>query len=473
MDFEPVIGLEVHVELNTKSKIFCSCSTNFGDAPNSNVCPVCCGMPGTLPVLNEEALLKACLAGLALDGTILPVTRFDRKQYFYPDLPKGYQISQLDFPVMKNGKIIIETENGPKVIRINRLHLEEDAGKLLHSENGSLVDLNRAGVPLIEIVSEPDLSSAKEAVKYLVELRKIMKFAGVSDVNMEEGSLRCDANVSVRPVGSQKLGTRVEIKNMNSFRFAEKAIQYEIERQVKILKEGKKVLQETRLYDSQKDITVSMRSKEEAEDYRYFPEPDLLPFVFDEKLLKTLKESLPVMPSKLKAKFIEDYSLPSYDAEILSSEPFFANLFEETAKKVKNPKTVSNWIMTEIMKFLNETKKDPNSLNFSSDYLAELINSVEEGIINSNSAKEVLSESLKTGKSPLAVIKDRGIMQVSDENELSKLVDEVLLENPDLVDKYRSGKNTVFGALMGAVMKKSKGKANPQLCNKILREKLS
>jgi aspartyl-tRNA(Asn)/glutamyl-tRNA(Gln) amidotransferase subunit B len=477
MEFEPVIGLEVHVELNTASKIFCSCPTTFGSPPNSNVCPVCCGMPGVLPVLNGAAMEKAALAGLALEGTISSFTRFDRKQYFYPDLPKGYQISQLDHPVMRNGRIVLETETGPRTIRINRLHLEEDAGKLLHSEtpgdDASRVDLNRAGVPLIEIVSEPDIGSAKEAVQYLVELRKIMKFSGVSDVNMEEGSLRCDANVSIRPKGEAKLGTRVEIKNMNSFRYIEKAINHEIKRQTRVIEEGGRIVQETRLYDSGADRTIAMRSKEEANDYRYFPEPDLVPYMFDAATVEKIRSSLPELPGSLRKKFAETYGLPAYDADLLSSERPVAVLFEETAKLTKNPKTVSNWIMTDVLKFLNDSGTPPEKLALTPLHLAELIASVEKGTLSGKMAKEVLAETLSTGKSPAEIVKEKGLVQESDSGKLETVADEVLAENADAVAKYKSGKTGVLGALVGAMMKKTAGRANPKLCNEILARKLS
>lgn len=477
MEFEAVIGLEVHVELNTASKVFCSCPTRFGAAPNSQVCPVCAGFPGALPVLNAEALRKAVLAGLALEGEISPVIRFDRKQYFYPDLPKGYQISQLEHPVMRNGRLTIRTESGEKTVRINRLHLEEDAGKLLHAEDSgeeaSHVDLNRAGVPLIEIVSEPDLSSAKEAVAYLTELRKVMKFIGVSDVNMEEGSLRCDANVSVRPKGEARLGTRVEIKNMNSFRFLERAVQYEVRRQVRVLEEGGTVAQETRLYDPDEDRTYVMRTKEEAEDYRYFPDPDLPLFVLAAEEVERLRALLPELPAAMRRRFVAEYGLPEYDADLLTSERALATLFEGAARMSGRPKAVANWIMGEVLKHLNTTAAAPEDLRLTPEHLAELVGLVERGTLSSTMAKEVLAETLTTGRAPSAVVAERGLAQESDAARLEALADEVIAENAEAVAKYRAGKTGVLGALVGAMMKKTGGRANPRLCNEILARKLS
>jgi len=475
MEFEPVIGLEVHVELNTKSKIFCGCSTNFGDPPNSNTCPVCCGMPGVLPVLNSMVLEKAVRAGLALGGTAAEYSRFDRKQYFYPDLPKGYQISQLNYPIVKGGEIVIKTGTGEKKIRINRLHMEEDAGKLIHSEDESgrsFVDLNRAGVPLIEIVSEPDLASAREAFLYLTELKKIMKYVGVSDCNMEEGSLRCDANVSIRPKGSPTLGTKAEIKNMNSFKFVEKAIEHEISRQIGVVESGGRVVQETRLWDSAEGKTHSMRSKEEANDYRYFPEPDLTPLVIDKAWVDKIRAGLPELHMKLRERFMSEFGLPEYDADVLTADRCMAELFLATVKLHPRAKAVSNWMMGEVSKYLNDNGIEASELGLEPGRLAELLDAIEDGTISAKIAKDLFVETVKTGKSPRVLIGEKGLSQVSDSAEIGKVVDETIAENRDLVEKYRSGKTNVLGALVGQVMKKTRGKANPKVCNEILLKKL-
>ncbi len=477
MEFEAVIGLEVHVELNTKSKIFCSCSTEFGKTPNSNVCPVCAGMPGVLPVLNAEALKKAILAGLSLNGTIPEFSRFDRKQYFYPDLPKGYQISQLDYPVMKDGFVNINVNGKEKKIRINRLHMEEDAGKLVHledsSEAGSLVDLNRAGVPLVEIVSEPDLSSPEEAYLYLVELKKIMKYIDVSDCNMEEGSLRCDANVSVRPKGETKLGTKAEIKNVNSFKFVEKAIEYEIKRQVRLIEEGGRVVQETRLYDSDENKTYSMRSKEEANDYRYFPEPDLVPLKNDKAFVDSIRKNLPELHYQVKDKLIRKYGLSDYDAEFISNEKPLADYFQVVLKHYDQPKNVANWLMGDISKYLNDNRIEFGSLGLNPEYLAKMLKMIDSSLISSKIGKTLLVDMIMSGKDPDALVKEKGLVQISDSGELEKIIDEVLGANTENVASYKAGKTGLLGSFVGQVMKKTQGKANPKLVNEILLKKLS
>ncbi|GBD39111.1 Aspartyl/glutamyl-tRNA(Asn/Gln) amidotransferase subunit B [bacterium HR37] len=474
MEYEAIIGLEVHAQLLTESKIFCSCSTKFGARPNSQVCPVCLGMPGVLPVLNKKALEYAIRAAVAMNCEISPRSRFARKNYFYPDLPKGYQISQYEEPLSKNGWLEIETNGTRKRIRIRRIHLEEDAGKLIHeySRDWSYVDLNRAGVPLIEIVSEPDISSPEEAVSYLKKLRSILMYIGVCDGNMEEGSLRCDANVSVRPRGSRELGTKTEIKNVNSFKFVQKALEYEIRRQIAVLESGEKVVQETRLFDSNRGVTFSMRSKEEAHDYRYFPDPDLLPVVIDEEWIKEIKNTLPELPDARKERFINQYGIPSYDADILTSSREVADYFEECVKHYSKPKTISNWIMTEV---LRELKGEENIKNFpvTPEKLAELLKLVDNGTISGKIAKEVFSEMVVTGKRATHIVEEKGIRQISDEAEIERIVSQVIENNPNEVARYRAGQEKLLGFFVGEVMKATKGKANPRLVNEILRKRLS
>lgn len=477
MEYEPVIGLEVHVQLNTKSKLFCSCSTKFGAEPNKNTCPICMGYPGVLPRLNYEALRKAIMVGLALNCKIAEYTKFDRKSYFYPDLPKGYQISQYDMPLNYEGYLDFELPDGTKKrVRIIRAHLEEDAGKLIHSENGneSYVDLNRAGTPLVEIVSYPDMFSIDEAYYYLQTLRNTMKYIDVSDVNMEEGSLRVDANVSVRPKGSDKLGTKVEIKNMNSFGFLRKALEYEINRQISILEKGQNVIQETRLFDSETGKTYSMRTKEYAEDYRYFPDPDLPPVVLKKEIIESIRATLPELPYQKFRRFIEQYSLPRYDAEILTSDKNLADYFEKAVKGYRGePKKVSNWIMSEVMRYLNESNIDISSFSVPPEYISELLNMVDEGKISIKIAKDVFPDIVRNPNPPSKVIEERGLVQVSDASEIEKVCVEVIRENPSEVEKYKSGKTNVLGFLVGQVMKKTQGKANPRLVNETLTKLLN
>ena len=472
MEYEPVIGLEVHVQLNTKSKLFCSCSTEFGAEPNVNTCPVCMGYPGVLPRLNFEALRKAIMVGLALNCKIAEYTKFDRKSYFYPDLPKGYQISQYDMPLNYEGYLEFEMPDGKiKKVRILRAHLEEDAGKLIHSETGneSYVDLNRAGVPLVEIVSYPDMFSVDEAYYYLQNLRNTIKYIGVSDVNMEEGSLRVDANVSVRPKGSDKLGTKVEIKNMNSFNFLRRALEYEIKRQITILERGDKVVQETRLFDVESGKTYTMRTKEEAEDYRYFPDPDLPPVVISKDLIQEIKKSLPELPYQRYKRFVSQYNLPNYDAQILTESKELADYFENAVRLFKGePKKVSNWIMSEVMRYLNEKKIEISSFSIPPSYISDLLNMVEDGTISIKIAKDIFPEVLSTMKLPSEIVKEKGLIQVSDSSEIEKICKEVIAENPTEVEKYKSGKTNVLGFLVGQVMKKTQGKANPKLVNEVL-----
>jgi aspartyl-tRNA(Asn)/glutamyl-tRNA(Gln) amidotransferase subunit B len=475
MEYEPVIGLEVHVQLNTKTKLFCNCSTEFGAEPNSNTCPVCMGYPGVLPRLNKEALEKAILVGLALNCKVARYTKFDRKSYFYPDLPKGYQTSQYDMPLNYEGYLEFEMPDGTiKKVRIIRAHLEEDAGKLIHSGNVSYVDLNRAGVPLVEIVSYPDMFSVDEAYYYLQTLRNTMKYIGVSDVNMEEGSLRVDANVSVRRKGDTKLGTKVEIKNMNSFNFLKKALEYEIKRQISLLEKGEKIVQETRLFDVESGKTFTMRTKEEAEDYRYFPDPDLPPVVLTDEYIESLKRKLPELPYQKYKRFIEQYNLPRYDASILTESRELADYFEEAVKHYKgDPKKVSNWIMSEVLRYLNETNKEITDFTVKPYQIAELLRLMDENKINIKIAKTIFPEMIQTGKDASKIVEERGLIQVSDEGQIEEICKLVLQENPAEVEKYKSGKTNVIGFLVGQVMKKSQGKADPKLVNQILSKLLN
>lgn len=474
MEFEPVIGLEVHAQLKTKSKIFSPESTEFGGTPNSHVSPICLGLPGVLPVLNKEVLELAFKAAIALNCDLHPRSRFARKNYFYPDLPKGYQISQYEEPFSTGGWVEIGVNGSTKKIHLTRIHMEEDAGKLVHENHGnsSFVDLNRAGVPLVEIVSEPEITSAEEAVEYMKKIRSILRYIGVCDGNMEEGSLRCDANVSVRPKGSDKLGTKAEIKNVNSFRYVQKAIEYEIKRQIMALESGEEIVQETRLFDSNKGVTFSMRSKEEAHDYRYFPDPDLLPVVVEQDHIEELKNSLPELPDQKLARFIQEYQLPEYDAGVLTDTIEIANYFEECLKKHNNPKTVSNWIMTEVLRELKE-EDDIESFPITPDKLGELLNLIGKGTISGKIAKEVFEDMLSSGKAADEIVKEKGMTQISDESELENIVSQILVDNPDAIAKYKAGDQKIIGFFVGQVMKQTQGKANPKVVNEILRKGLS
>ena len=475
MNYEAVIGLEVHAQMLTTTKIFCGCSTTFGNEPNSQTCQICIGMPGVLPVLNKKALEFAIRTGLATNCTISGYSRFARKNYFYPDLPKGYQISQYEQPICEHGHIEIIVDGEVKRIGITRIHMEEDAGKNIHEGAGgySLVDLNRTGVPLMEIVSEPDLRSPKEAAEYMKKLRSIVRYLGVCDGNLEQGSLRCDANVSVRPVGQKEFGTRAEVKNINSFRYVEKAIEYEIKRQIKIIEDGGKVVQETRLWDANKNITESMRSKEEAHDYRYFPDPDLVPITVEQNWIDEIKASLPELPDAKSHRFVADLGLPEYDAHLLSSERETAEWFEGTVIAGGQPKAVSNWIMGDLMKLLNEDNKSIENCLIKPPQLAGMLKLIDEGLISGKIAKTVFDEMYKTGKDAAEIVREKGLVQISDSSEIEKIVDEIIARNPKEVERFKTGDEKLIGFFVGQAMKASKGKANPQMLNDLLTKKLS
>jgi aspartyl-tRNA(Asn)/glutamyl-tRNA(Gln) amidotransferase subunit B len=473
-DYEVVIGLEVHAQLRTRSKIFCSCSTQFGAGPNENTCPVCTGMPGMLPVLNARAVEYAVKMAMAVDCTVNRRSLFARKNYFYPDLPMGYQISQFELPVAEHGHIVIHTEKGEKRIGITRIHMENDAGKNIHSatDNASYVDLNRAGVPLIEIVSEPDMRSAEEAVAYLKSLRAILVYLGICDGNLEEGSFRCDANVSIRPRGQEEFGTRAELKNMNSFRNIQRAIEYEVERQIDLVEDGEKVVQETRLFDVAKGVTRSMRGKEEAHDYRYFPDPDLLPLIIEEDWMEKWRAELPELPEARCRRFQEGLGLPGYDALVLTAEKEVADYFETALGTYNEPKKISNWVMGEVMRELNDRGVMLDGCKLRPEDLARLVKLVDDGLISGTIAKNVFKELFETGGDPEAHVKAKGLVQISDTSAIEGLVDEVLAENPSEVERYKGGDKKLTGFFVGQVMKKSKGKANPGLVNQLLAKKM-
>jgi aspartyl-tRNA(Asn)/glutamyl-tRNA(Gln) amidotransferase subunit B len=474
MEFEAVIGLEVHVQLTTKTKMFCSCSTKFGNPPNTQVCPVCMGLPGVLPVINKKAVEYALRLALALGCKINLTSVMARKNYFYPDLPKGYQISQYELPIAEGGAVEIEVNGSKKKIKLVRIHMEEDAGKLIHDEKQpySYVDFNRAGVPLLEIVSCPEISSPEEAVAYLKTLRRIVRYLGICDGNMEEGSMRCDANVSIRPKGSTKFGTKVELKNMNSFKHVEKALSYEIKRQIGLLLEGKEIIQETRLYDEATQTTHPMRGKEEAHDYCYFPDPDLIEIQLDEALIEKVKNELPELPNAKKERFLATYKLSPKEVDILIEEKNFADFFEETVKLFPNPKAVCNFMLTEVLRYLNRDEKDISETCLTPKNLAELLKLVEKGVISNTIAKQIFPEIYEKGVEPQKLVEERGLVQESSEDKLRGICEEVLKENPAEVEKYKAGKKGLLGFFVGQVMKKTKGKANPKVVNKILTELL-
>jgi aspartyl-tRNA(Asn)/glutamyl-tRNA(Gln) amidotransferase subunit B len=476
--YEPVIGLEVHVQLLTKSKIFCGCSTRFGDAPNSNTCPVCLGLPGTLPVLNKRVVEMATLASLALNCTVHEHSRFARKNYFYPDLPKGYQISQYELPLATDGWLEIEHEGARKRIGITRLHLEEDAAKNLHegfsgSATKAYIDYNRCGTPLCEIVSEPDMRAPDEAYAYLTTLRQILLYTGVSDCNMEEGSLRCDANVSVRLRGSREFGTKVEVKNLNSFRFLQKALEFEIERHIGVIENGGRIAQETRLWNQSANRTDSMRSKEKAHDYRYFPEPDLLPVHVSAAWREEIRRTLPELPDAKRTRFVSAYEITPYDAEVLTGTQALADYFEAVAKSGANPKNAANWIQTELLRRLNDSGKEIDASPVSPAALAELLKLVESGQITTAVGKKVFATMFDSGRSASEIVAAEGLAQISDTSAIETAAREVIAKNPDNVAKYKSGNEGVFKFFVGQVMRATRGQANPQAVNDILRRLLS
>lgn len=474
MNYETVIGLEIHSELSTKSKIFCSCTTEFGGDVNTHCCPICIGMPGVLPVLNEKVVEYAVKAGLAANCEIAKYSKQDRKNYFYPDLPKAYQISQYDLPLCKNGYIDIEVDGKVKRIGITRIHIEEDAGKLLHDQwgSGSMVDLNRCGVPLIEIVTEPDMRSAEEAKAVLEKIKSILEYIEVSDCKMQEGSLRCDVNLSIRPEGSDKFGTRTEMKNLNSFRSVVRAVESENKRQKEEIEAGGQIVQETRRWDDEKGISYSMRSKEEAHDYRYFPDPDLAPIILSEDYITAVRESLPELPDVKKKRYIEKYAIPEYDAGLITSSKILAAFFEEAANASGNAKLVSNWIMGDMMRILKEKDMDYADIPFKPSDLADLISLIQKGTISGTIAKTVFEEMFITAKHPEEIVKEKGLVQISDEGELIEIVKQVLAENQQSVEDFKAGKDKALGFLVGQSMKATKGKANPQIINKILKDLL-
>ncbi|MFY9706046.1 MAG: Asp-tRNA(Asn)/Glu-tRNA(Gln) amidotransferase subunit GatB [Desulfobacterales bacterium] len=474
MEFEPVIGLEVHAQLNTATKIFCGCSTAFGAPPNTHTCPVCLGMPGVLPVLNRKVVEFTLRMALATHCDINPESRFARKNYFYPDLPKGYQISQYELPIASNGWTEIQIGGDRKRIGINRIHMEEDAGKLIHDplRPVSRVDFNRTGVPLIEIVSEPDLRSPEEAGAYLRQLRAIVRYLGICDGNLEEGSFRCDANVSIRPFGDQTFGTRAELKNLNSFKHVEKALQYEVMRQTETLRDGGRVIQETRLWDPDRNCSASMRGKEEAHDYRYFPDPDLLPLTISTEWIEHVRQELPELPEAKRDRFVEDYGLPAYDADLLTTDRELADYFETCLETFNNPKPVSNWIMGPLLGLLNTADKSIDASPVSPENLGRLLRLIEEGVISGKIAKTVFDEMAVGGYAPDRIVKERGLVQVSDASQIETAVDKVMAENADEVQAYRAGKTKLLGFFVGQVMRETKGKANPRVVNEVLISKL-
>ena len=479
MVYEVVIGCEVHVELKTKTKIFCSCPTDFGGAPNTHVCPVCLGLPGTLPVLNKRVLEYAVKAGLAMNCDIARFSKFDRKNYFYPDLTKAYQISQFDLPICRNGYIDIKTEQGEKRIGITRIHMEEDAGKLVHqgisitTSAGSMVDYNRAGVPLIEIVTEPDMRSAEDVIAFLTNLKAIIEYIGISDARMEQGSLRCDVNLSIRPAGQKTFGTRAEIKNLNSFRAVERVIEYEINRQTEILESGGQVVQETRTWDDTKGCTFSLRSKEDADEYRYFPDPDLPPIIVTEQYIAELRDSIPELPQAKRTRLIEEDGLPEYDADVITASKALADFYDGVRKHYGNAKKISNWIMVELLAKVNAEGIAVEDIKIRPSQMAALLNLIDCGDISGKIAKKIFAEMFSTGKDADIIIKEQGLVQISDEDTLKELIAQIVEANPKSVEDYKAGKNKAMGFLVGQIMKQSKGQANPTLINKLLTEKLS
>jgi len=472
--YEVIIGLEVHAELSTKTKIYCGCTTQFWGDPNTHCCPICSGMPGVLPVLNEKVVEYAVRAGLATGCTIARYSKQDRKNYFYPDTPKAYQISQYDLPLCENGKINIETENGKKEIGITRIHIEDDAGKLLHDSymGGTFLDLNRAGVPLIEIVSEPDMRSASEAVAYVEKLKEILEYIEVSDCKMQEGSLRADVNLSIRPIGQEKFGTRTETKNLNSFKAIAAAIEFEINRQIEVIESGGVIYQETRRWDDEKGIGISMRNKENAQDYRYFPEPDMSPICLDEEYIYNIKNSIPELPDSRRYRYINEFGIPEYDAKIITSSKALSDFFEETLTKCDNKKAVSNWIMGDVMRIAKEKEVEYSNLPLTTDQLASLINLIDSGTISGAIAKKVFEQMVIEGIDPKVIVEEQGLIQIVDEGAIKEVVNKILEANPKSIEDYRAGKDRALGFLVGQAMRETKGKANPKMLNDMFLEAL-
>lgn len=474
-DYEVIIGLEVHAELSTNTKIYCNCTTKFGADPNTHCCPICTGMPGVLPVLNEKVVEYAVKMGLATNCEIARFSKQDRKNYFYPDLPKAFQTSQYDLPLCEHGHITIQVENEKKTIGITRIHIEEDAGKLIHDAytGDTLVDMNRCAVPLIEIVSEPDIRSAKEAVEYMQTLKSILEYLEICDCKMQEGSLRCDVNLSVRKKGETKFGTRTETKNLNSFKAIQNSIEFETKRQIQVLEEGGEIIQETRRFDDAKGIGYAMRTKEDAHDYRYFPEPDLAPIVLSEEYIQNLEEHLPEMPHVKKARYIAEYGIPEYDANLITTSKEIAQYFEKVVEVSKNPKASANWIMGDFASKLNETEMTISQSNIKPEDLAKLIQLIDEKVISSKIAKTVFEEMFQTGKDPKAIVEEKGLVQITDEKALKEMVARVVENNPKSVEDYKAGRDKAIGFLVGQIMKESKGKANPGMVNQMLLEILN
>lgn len=478
MNYEAVIGLEIHAQLSTKTKIFCGCSTKFGAEPNSQVCPVCLGMPGVLPVLNKKVAEYAIKMGLATNSQITRRNTFARKNYFYPDLPKGYQISQFEAPICEHGYVEIIVGDEHRRIGITRIHMEEDAGKSVHDEsyvnkNETLVDLNRCGVPLIEIVSEPDIRSPQEAAAYLSKIRQLVRYLEICDGNMEEGSLRCDANISMRPVGQKELGTKTELKNMNSIRHVERALEYEIKRQTHILQDGGRIEQETLLWDPAKSVAKSMRGKEDSHDYRYFPDPDLVDLLIEQTWLDEIHRSLPELPDQKANRFVEQYSIPEYDAEVLTASRDVAEYFESTVKNVSNGKLVSNWVMGEVLRTVNQNKIEISELAVSPDRLADLLKAIDSNEISGTAAKTVFEKMLESDESVDRIIDSEGLKQISDSSKLESIIEQVISENQSQVERYKNGETKLVGFFVGAVMKASQGKADPKLANELIQKKLA
>ena len=477
MQYEAVIGLEVHAQLKTKSKIFCFCSTQFGSKPNQNTCPICLGMPGVLPILNREVVAFTIKMGLATNCSIASFCRFARKNYFYPDLPKGYQISQYELPLCQKGNVTINLNGNTKKIGITRIHMEEDAGKLIHGENlgqpdSSYVDFNRTSLPLIEIVSEPDIRSSEEAREYLLKLKATLEYLNICDCNMEEGSLRCDANISLRPEGEEKLGTKTELKNMNSFRNVQRAIEYEVKRQTHILDNDEKVIQQTRLWDTGKNETILMRTKEEAHDYRYFPDPDLVPIVVNDEWIEKIRKDLPELPDEKRKRFVKQYKIPEYDAGVLTSSRPLADYYEQCVEMFPQPKTTSNWIMGDILRVLKTDDKEIMDCPVTPKHLTDMLKMIDDKTISSKIAKTVFEEMYSSGIPPVEIVKKKGLVQISDEDSILRIIQDILNKNKAEVEAYQNGKTKLLGFFVGQVMKATQGKANPALVNKLLKENL-